>query len=502
MFLKQIDQGLPQADYRDPDYLKILPDLEYLEDMWIGLSNWYYNGQISNQAKAEKYLPRFTHESIDIYKHRLSLGVWDDKFKRTISQDLAGILSRLIISNLPPSLEENINNVDLNGNSLEVILKTLDILALRDGSAFCLIDYPSFEPINNEFERLQSGRRPYLVPIPRKQLINWKYSNSGGSLRIEQAVIERQVKVDVDRFRSQYVQQYLVLEPGQYEVYEKTGGMTSTDLVLVDSGEISLDFVPIVGYSLHSSDPFLADIPLKCLADLNLDLYRYDSDLKWSQHLANCPTLVYQKEKAPEKSELTGQQREDLKKLEYLNSQKEIKIGAGQIIMAEGQVYWLELTGKTLESSMKLIAQTNESIDRKSLGYLTGIMGKQKTATEVALNASQAEANLMSISLQKQSAVEQIIKIWGIYENEQAEPEFSFDTSFLTKSLQSSTLNDFREAWVSGWLSHELSLKLANKAGAFPEPLSSEELQQELETNRVESLPPEPPRLPSEPDIS
>lgn len=483
----QEEQDSP--DRYDPDYESILPDLEYVEDMWIGLSNWYHDGAIVDRQKAENYLPRFPHESDAIYTHRLAHSTWNDKFKKVIEQDLAGILSKLVVSDLPKSLQDNIDNVDLNGNSLEVILKILDVLALRDGAAFCLVDYPNTIATDNELQNRRSGNRPYLIPIPRKQIINWKYQNTSGNLAIQQIVIERQIKQDVGRFGKEYVHQYVVLEPGRYEIYQKTGGLdTRKSMQLVEEGETGLNFVPIVGYSLHAADPFIADFPLKSLADLNRDLYRLDADLKWSHHLANCPTLVH-KEPPP----INDGQKKD-------RTPDQIKIGAGQVIFTKGDVYWLELEGKTLESTMKMMATIAEEIDRKSIGYLTGIMGKQKTATEVSLNASQAEANLMAKVAQKISALQEIIKIWSFYSNEVAAPVFTFDSSFLTKALQNTDIASYRESWITGWLSHRLSLQLASKAGAFPEPLTDQEIEDELSLNSAENQLIEPPRLLSEVD--
>ncbi len=481
------EQDLPNR--LDPDYEGILPDLEYLEDMWVGMSRWFYDGCLVDRDKAERYLPRFPHENQFIYEHRLAHSTWNDKFKKTIEQDLAGVLSKLSIAELPPSLEEHIENVDLNGNSLEVIIKILDVLALRDGSAFCLIDYPNGAIPQNELQNRRSGNRPYLIPIPRKQVVNWKYNNFSGGLNIEQIVLKRQIKQNIGRFGSEYVEQYLVLEPGQYEIYQSSNNPSqASDFTLVDQGKTGLPFIPIVGYSLHAADPFLADIPLKAIADLNLQLYRLDADLKWSHHLANCPTLVY-KEPPPTND---GQKKD--------RTPDQVKIGAGQVIFTRGDVYWLELEGKTLESTMKMLSLTSEEIDRKSIGYLTGLMGKQKTATEISLNASQAEANLMSKIDQKISALQEIFKIWGFYTNQTAEPTFNYDSSFLTKALQNSDLSAYRESWLTGWLSHKLSLQLASKAGAFPEPLSEEQIDEELQLNIPQNQLIEPPRLPSELD--
>lgn len=482
---------IDSPDTRDPDYEAILPDLEYLNDMWVGINNWYYDGFVVDRDKAEKYLPRFPYETQAVYEHRLAHSTWNDKYKKVIEQDLAGVLSKLVVGDLPPSLEENIENVDLNGNSLDVILKILDVLALRDGSAFCLVDFPNNPASENELQNRRSGARPYLIPIPRKQIINWQYNNLSGELTIEQVVIERQVKKPDGRFSKRFSHEYLVLEPGKYEIYEKVDSLSGGDaeMQLIDQGQTGLPFVPIVGYSLHAADPFLADIPLKCLADLNLNLYRLDADLKWSHHLANCPTLVY-KEPIPAND---GQKKD--------KTADQIKIGAGQIIFTKGgDVYWLELEGKTLESTMKMLQNTAEEIDRKSIGYLTGILGKQKTATEISLNASQAEANLMSKIDQKISAIQNIIKIWGIYTNQESQPTFDYDSSFLTKALQNNDLSAYRESWLTGWLSHRLSLELASKAGAFPEPLSEERIDEELQLNSAENQLIEPPRLPGEVD--
>ena len=64
---------------KDPDYLKNLPTLIYLEDMWTGLENWYKDGIITDVIKAERYLPKFKYEDDGIYNNRLALTSWDDK---------------------------------------------------------------------------------------------------------------------------------------------------------------------------------------------------------------------------------------------------------------------------------------------------------------------------------------------------------------------------------------------------------------------------------------
>ncbi len=170
-------------NYQHPKYREALSSLTFIEDMWVGRSNWYrYNdsNDIYDIQKAYCYLPPENQEPIQAYLSRLARSRFERRFRNVIEKDFSGLLSQFVLKEAPRTLLQYQDNIDLRGNSLRVFLKEADKLALRDKYCFILVEYPQFDPnIVSEADRLVSGRRPYLVLLTRNQVINWqvKYIN-------------------------------------------------------------------------------------------------------------------------------------------------------------------------------------------------------------------------------------------------------------------------------------------------------------------------------------
>ncbi len=100
---------------------------------------------LKGEATKRKYLPPEPAEPPNAYEGRLGRAVFADFFRAGI-EAFAGVLSRSELVNPPPSFEKAIDNVDLEGNSLEAWWLTVDALCLRDGGVPILVEMPDGQP--------------------------------------------------------------------------------------------------------------------------------------------------------------------------------------------------------------------------------------------------------------------------------------------------------------------------------------------------------------------
>ena len=85
----------------------------------------------------------------------------------------AGLLSRFQIVDGPASMLQAEKNIDLQGESLQSFWNKCDEKALRDGGVYVMVDMTPDDEEQNFFDEQTVGRRPYLLLIDRKDVINW-----------------------------------------------------------------------------------------------------------------------------------------------------------------------------------------------------------------------------------------------------------------------------------------------------------------------------------------
>lgn len=275
-------------NYEKPYFQAILPILEELKDIWIGKEAW------AGKSNSRFYLPPEEEEPVGAYAARLNRSRFERRFRDILDKDFSGLLSKFeLSSDVHPSILESEENFDNCGNSIQIVLRELDRKALRDGVVFAHIEFDKDDgTIVTEADRRTKNRRPYLRIIDRANLINWKLDYSNGKTNISLAVIREYVEDAVGEYGSTEILQYRVLRPGTFEVYRLSTSSKEGNPILIDAGQTSLPYIPLVPYSLTSSDPWTAEFPFRDLAELNIELYQIHSEKREILHKCNAPTLV------------------------------------------------------------------------------------------------------------------------------------------------------------------------------------------------------------------
>jgi hypothetical protein len=466
--------------YQCADYKAQFPCWDFSADMATGIWAWYaIDGSITSKAK--RYLPPEHKEPGQAYKNRLARSPFDERYKPAI-EGFSGLLSNFILADETiGAIADQQQNVDQRGSSLKVFLSKLDEMALKFGHCFCLIDFPPM-PIDEQGNPLirdalserQANRRPYLVAIDPRDILNWEVDLSSGTPQILQVTIRERVQVKAGQFGSQEEIRYRVLYPGRYEVYRLVKGrpsVTSKDGWIaerVEEGAVHLDRVPLVFYSATESSLFESEPPLLNIAELNLKLYQVESDYYEILHKCNLPTPVrkgmnYNPGEEPQPLVLGPNSFVDLP--------------------PDGDFKFAEPSGSAIASTRQAILDLHLAIDRKALDFMGG--DGNKTATEVLIQSAQTQASLAGMAERKESAVQQILQFWAMWLNDSDGGAIEVNRDLLKAPA---TAQEIVAAFQAGLLSKRTAIEMSGIAKDADEELKrlDEEFAHAVRTQAIE----------------
>ncbi|MFK0731398.1 MAG: DUF4055 domain-containing protein [Gloeotrichia echinulata GP01] len=407
------------------------------------------------EGRERAYLPKEAKEPPQAWSDRIRRTTFDNRFEPAI-KDYAGLLSVFTLNeDIAPSIEANKNNIDLMGNDLWTFFHEVDQYCLRDGWCGVMVEYPPIDPnINSQADLLESDRRPYLVLIDRRDILNWRTTKINGFPQLTRATIRETLLVPDGDYGEKEAVYYRVLIPGEYFVFQIIEGNGESQLLLVEQGTTSLDQIPLVYYSVTESSLFSAKAPFLNLAKLNIEHFQKRSQLNEVLRKCNLPV--------PVRKGLINQV-DDLKKVPPL------VIGPNSVldIPKDGDFYFAEPTGVAIAASKDDIKDIESAMDRMTLDFLTS-GDHQKTATEVLLNSTKTSANLKGVSRRKESAIQQIFEFWVSYTGEITGGGISQDESLLSMPITPEQIDRLESLATQGLISHRTLLLLLKNGKALP----------------------------------
>jgi hypothetical protein len=369
------------------------PDLDLVLKVWRDVAG----------HKAE-FIPKEFKENPKAYAGRLNRVAFDNRFAPAIRAH-AGLLSDFAISEqAPTSMVEAAQNIDLCGNSWHTFSDGVDQHALRDGGAIVLVDYQTEDPeIDTLYKQAKSQRRPYLVEVDRRNILNWSIVDNNGRPTLDRVVIRESHLMPDGTFGVAEKTLYRLLTPGYWQVWEIIDNKGKYAPLLVDEGETSLGEIPIVWYSFDNAGLFASDLPFAALARLNIEHLQKRSDLNEVLHKCNLPVPV--RKGAPVNP--ATQKMPDL------------TIGPNSVVDVpeNGDFKFAEPAGTAIASSMQDLGNLEAAMDRVALAFLSG--GEvQRTATEVVLDSAQIQSAIRSLSRRKESLWSEVARLWAAYTGE------------------------------------------------------------------------------------
>lgn len=475
--------------YENAYYRQMKPKWEFVMDMFRGRDAWVsgetLNFVIKDFNKTYRYLPKEQDEPGDEYIKRLSRSYFE-RFFRIAIENFAGFLSSFVLDDdVDSSIVDAIDDVDLLGNNLEVFLENADIKSLRDEHCFILVEFPKNDgSIKTAYDEKIHKRRPYLVMIDARNVVNGILSED--KKNIVQITIKESSSIIAGRYGRKTVTRYRVLTPGYYRVYEIGGDVGEEYSLLVDQGETSLDFIPIVPYSLkngnkglieyfeddESREYFETDPPLYDLAQLNLKHYQKSSEKDEVMHRCNLPVLVI--------NELQQTRRNPNEPLPT------ISLGPNTCLW-NVEAKFVEPSGSALSQTQSDIEKLEKTMSRRTLEFITGTKIIQ-TATEVVAQSTPVESNLAAMARAKQSAVECIFRYWVAYYKKEYGGRIKVDEKILSMAMDNNTFAIIDKIHDKECLSKKTYMNILQRGKILPADLNIDEELERVEEEKEEKL--------------
>jgi len=350
-------------------------------------------GGTSAMRKADKtFLPMEVGEAEAAYQNRLKRSVLFNGFKRTV-----GILSSkpflrpVDYGDMHETLKEYCDNIDLEGNRLDLFLWQRMYNALSYGHTFILVDHSkgAGHPVSKK-DVVDLGLRPFWRGYSPLDIVGWQYENLNGRPVLTQARIKEFVQKNEGDYGSYTAEQIKVLEIGSWKVYEKD---KNGNWPLIDEGQFldyrgkPLRFIPLIPIYFDQTDFFTSRPPLLDLAYLNVHHWQSYSDYANILHVAQVPILFGKgfdedtQVVVGASSMIPGPPESDLKFVEH--SGKAIESGNNGIMAIEDR---MRVMGSELLSKSKgVVTATQRTLENEE-----NLSDLQRMALNMADGANQA----------------------------------------------------------------------------------------------------------------
>lgn len=380
-------------------------EYKYYLNRWRFLADSYNGGY---EYFMGKYLEPYYYESRDDYEKRLrQLGLDNHMssvadiynsflFRKPIRRDFGSI-------ELDPGLAPFLKDADLDGRSFEAVMRDISAYAMVYGHTWVIVDKPD-TAVMTRADELAQGIRPYVSIFTPENVLDWQFERlSNGHYTLTYLKVLEEITDG-----KQYVREYTPVEINVYEIdaEEKTGDYAATY-------PNQLGRIPAVCvYGKRSNQRGIGLSPLGDIADIQKEIYEFNSEIEQIIRLTNHPSLVK-------------------------TADTEASAGAGAIVQMPQNMdpglkpYLLQPDGTNIEAVLEAIRMKTESIDRAaSLGGIRSIESRRLSGIGLQTEFQMLNARLADFAMNLEHAEEQIWRCWAMWQGTTWSGEVMYPRSF------------------------------------------------------------------------
>lgn len=419
-------------------------------------------GTMAMRNQGERFLPKDYKEKDENYRNRLNRSSLVNAFGKTVSFLGGQVFQKKIVFEDGFPFTEYNKDIDLSGDDIDTFAKELFENGIGEGSVHILVDTNNKDgEYTSKAEEKLAGVRPYFREIKTKNILGGIVD--GGKLvqlRIHETREDREGKYGVT-----IVEQIRVLEPGRWEVHEK---QNASAWQMVEEGETSLDYIPIVSFIPGEKKSMLTGkSPLFDLAELNEYHWRSKSDQTNILHFARVPMLfgkmldIEAMKQSPHNMTISNDENGDLK--------------------------YVEISGKAIEAGQKDLSETESKMAMWGLQQLIPRTGSQ-TATEKALSSSESNSSLGSWVTIYQAVLRRAFEIMAEYEKETLPDDaLTVNQEFTIGYLDPEMVSAYQNLVDAGILSAAAAFRELKRKGFISDEMDWLEIASEIVKERQES---------------
>jgi hypothetical protein len=360
-------------------------------------------GTEAMRCAGEAYLPKHQEETDTGYQERLQSAVLLNMVEQTLDTLSGKPFSEPIKLNddVPAAIQERIlDDVDLQGNNLDVFARQWFREGMAKAFAHVLIDFPRPAPRGDGQPRTladdrREGLRPYWVLIKPECLLFARSEVINGVEVLQHVRIMEHYTVQ-DGFAEVTKRRIRVLEPGIVQLWEpkpsKKQGQDE-EWEMVDEWATGLTYVPLVTFYADRDGLMCGKPPLLDLAWLNVAHWQSSADQRHILTVSRFPILA-----------CSGASGED---------SDPVVVGPNKVLYnpdPHGRFYYVEHTGAAISAGRTDL----QDLEQQMAGYGAEFLKKRpgdQTATARALDSAEASSDLAAMIGLFEDAVAQALDI-------------------------------------------------------------------------------------------
>jgi hypothetical protein len=386
------------------DPSKTLLAVDEMRKDW-GIVDALMGGTKAMRAAKTKFLPKWPKESTDTYEARIATSTLLPAFSETVQNMTGRVFAEPIVlsDDVPDDVEEFAENLDCQGNNLQVWAQSFFSKALSHGLCHALVEHPKTvdeegKPLHKtKAEEKTAGVRPYVVMIAPKQVLGWRSSTATGRHVLTQFRYLEVVEEDEGAFGVKLVPQIRVLTPGRWETFRKkepsAGAGSTEEWISHASGPSALSEIPLATLYTKRTGFMTASPPLLELAHLNVKHWQSQSDQDNILHVARVPMLS-----------ISG-----------VDDDFDLVIGTSSAtrLPLNGEMKWVEHTGSAIEAGSTSLHDLVDDMRLSGAKLLEKDKQGVKTATQAEDESAQEMSPLQTMAGQLEDAIDQILQYFA-----------------------------------------------------------------------------------------
>lgn len=452
------------------------------------ITQWHKIGTVlsgteSMRDAGERYLPRHENEKTRNYDDRLERTVLDNASLRTLDSWVGRPFSDPIKQNedIPTPVSELLDNVDLQGNRIDVFARNWFKEGLSKAFAHVIVDFPikredTETPRTLLDDRLENAR-PYWSLVKPENLIFATATIIDGQeilthVRIKETETLRDgwKEIDVERIR--------IFDRifGEGDVSDGVFFSTWKRIVVKQKEEwveeipktrIDFPMIPLVTFYADRCSLMVGKSPIEDLVDLNIRLWQSSSDQTNIMTVSRFPLLA-----------LSGGRDEDA----------EVVIGPKRILHTpdpQGRFYYVEHTGAAIEAGRQNILDIKEAMAEYGADFLRKRSG-DVTATAKSLDSAEATSPLQDATIRFNDALNQVLHLTGLWLGIEDSGTVEISKDFGPEEVSSGDLDALKTARQSRDISRQVYLDELSRRGVLSDEFDPEVNDQQLEEETMD----------------
>lgn len=452
------------------------PSLQYkaMAKSWA-LPNALWGDTPAMRAAGKTFLPQMPSESDDDYKTRLAETTLVNYFGTTINNLSGKVFQKpVVVDDSLKDVAAWLEDIDLEDSTISDFGLNVLRAGMRHGLTHILCDSPKFGEFTSLQEQQESGVRPYLVHIPADRLIGWDEVKINGVKTLAGIRITEQVIIDGDDFEQESREQIrhiflntaidedgnkVLTGGGGYEIWQDTSKNNKANFELVESGEVDMDYIPLVTYYTNRTGLMMGETYFKTLTHINHQHWQSSSYQRNILNVARVPRLF-----------LSGFHEDEIKALQ--------KHGVRNGLMStkeEAKAQWVEAKGDAIAAGERDLADAEEKMQMLSLDPVLKPATNTQVATIANIEASKANSVLMQWAESLQGALLKAVNMMRDMAGlEEVEDGLKLHDNFEIIADMENRVKELREMRGAGDITQASFLTEVKRIGFFDESFDVE----------------------------